>query len=288
MFQIDEVVEWYQSKESRIQKLMQVQTDLKENITKERTKKIQIESLLDRSRNKVLLLASNRQMYQEVDMKDAALASARKEGDEFQEKDHRLKKNIEALRRSIPRFLQKIIDGGLNSSDSSPVPIDQLPDVVHKLEDEIARLIKQIGEKMLKDATQEDLANMSSSIQEFGAANNNDNTASETSRLHKLPGYNRLQKQLFSNLMSAAPDETSANVRVKAAHRYVDDVTFVTPLPRTENNADGMVSGGGTRKVNNEGVVDRATIKNISQLVTKRDGQAKTGGTARGKKDFRR
>jgi hypothetical protein len=271
--QIDEVVTWYQSKETRIQKLMQVQTDLKDSITRERTKKIQIESLLDRSRNKVLLLASNRQMYQEVDMKDAALATARKEGDEFQEKDYRLKKNIEALRRSIPRFLQKIIDGGLNTSDTKPVPIDQLPDVVHKLEDEIARLIKQIGEKMLKDATQEDLANMSSSIQEFSAVNNTDNTASETSRLHKLPGYNRLQKQLYNNLMSAAPDESTANVRVKPAQKYLDDVTFVFP-PRSENN-EALLSAGSIRKVNSDGVVDRSTIKNISRLVVKRDNPVK-------------
>ena len=280
------MVEWYQSKESRIQRLMQVQTDLKDAITKERTKKIQIESLLDRSRNKVLLLASNRQMYQEVDMKDAALASARKEGDEFQERDHRLKKNIEALRRSIPRFLQKIIDGGLNTSDSKPVPIDQLPDVVHKLEDEIARLIKQIGEKMLKDATQEDLANMSSSIQEFGAHNNNDNTASETSRLHKLPGYNRLQRQLFNNLMSAVPDDSTANVRVNTLHRYKDDVT-ASFVPQPREHAEVTVTSGGTRKVNHEGVIDRATIKNISQLVAKRDNPAKPVST-KTVKDIRR
>ena len=210
-------------------------------------------------------------MYQEVDMKDAALASARKEGDEFQEKDYRLRKNIEALRRSIPRFLQKIVDGGLNSSDCKPVPIDQLPDVVHKLEDEIARLIKQIGEKMLKDATQEDLANMSSSIQEFSAVNN-DNTASETSRLHKLPGYNRLQKQLFNNLMSAVPDSTTGNVRVKVGHNYKDDITFFPNQIR--ENPDMMVSSGGTRRVNNEGVVDRDTIKSISQLVAKKENPA--------------
>ena len=251
---------------------MQVQSDLKDNITKERTKQIQIESLLERSRTKVLLLASNRQMYQEVDMKDAALASARKEGDDFQEKDYRLKKNIESLRRSIPRFLQKIVDGGLNVSDGKPVPIDQLPDVVHKLEDEIARLIKQIGEKMLKDATQEDLANMSSSIQEFSTMNSGENnTASETSRLHKLPGYNRLQRQLFNNLMSAVPDASSANVRVKTSHRFVDDVTFLPSQHREGIDREVMISGGGTRKVNNEGVIDRATIKNISELVAKRD-----------------
>lgn len=263
---------------------MQVQTDLKETITKERTKKIQIESLLERSKNKVLLLASNRQMYQEVDMKDAALASARKEGDEFQERDHRLKKSIESLRRSIPRFLQKIIDGGLNSSVNKPVPIDQLPDVVHKLEDEIARLIKQIGEKMLKDATQEDLANMSSSIQEFSTVNNAD--TSETSRLHKLPGYSRLQKQLFNNLMSAVPDASTANVRVNTMHKYQDDVvaSFV-PQPREPSGAE---SGSGARKVNAEGVIDRETIKNISQLVVKRDNPTKHSAGKKKEVDIRR
>lgn len=273
---IDEVVDWYRSKESRIDELKQVQDDLKDSISKEKTRKLQIESLLERSRHKVLLLASNRQMYQEVDMKDAALTSARKEGDEFKEKDYRLRKNIESLRRSIPRFLQKITDGGLSTSDAKPVPVDQLPDVVHKLEDEIVRLIKQIGEKMLKDATQEDLANMSSSIQEFSTSNEN-NGASETSRLHKLPGYNRLQKQLFLNLMSAPPDTSSANVRVKTQNRYVDDVVY---FPGKDSN-DVVVSSGGTRRVNNEGVLDRDVVKKLSSLVSKRENPPKPASSTK-------
>mmetsp|Transcript_10429 Transcript_10429/g.15869 ORF Transcript_10429/g.15869 Transcript_10429/m.15869 type:complete len:622 (-) Transcript_10429:279-2144(-) len=263
--QIEEIVERYSSKESRIEKLNQVQSDLKEQLATQKSKKQSIEDILERSERKLQLLVSNRQMYQEVDMKDAALTTARKEGDDCRERDQRLRKGIESLRRAVPRFLQKvnkeiIPDGG------RPVTIDMLPDVVHKLDDEVNKLIKQIGDRMLKDATSEDLATMSASVQEYSAIPASDNT-SETSRLHKLPGYTRLQKQLFMNLMTAVPDCSEKNVRVTPAQTKAE-----SDFTRQALSNDEAVGNSSKKVTSSSDYIDRATVKNISKLiVTKKD-----------------
>jgi len=106
--QIEDIVTSYNSKSSRIERLNQVQADLKEQLANHKSKKQSIEDLLERSQRKLQMLASNRQMYQEVDMKDAALTSARKEGDDCRERDQRMRKGVESLRRAVPRFLQKV------------------------------------------------------------------------------------------------------------------------------------------------------------------------------------
>jgi hypothetical protein len=223
-------------------------------------------------------------------MKDAALTSARKEGDDCRERDQRLRKGIEGLRRSIPRFLQKvnrnlIPDGGKPvtvdqvsnpfsvtppPSLLSPLSHTQLPDVVHKLDDEITKLIKLIGERMLKDATSEDISNMSNSVQEYTNMQTAE-TTSETSRLHKLPGYHRLEKQLFYNLMSAVPDSSEKNVRVQP-------IKLIESNEGTGDGARGMSQEGGEGTGGKRGVIisnnttgndyiDRATVKSISKLV---------------------
>lgn len=63
---------------------------------------------LNKANAKYQQIASTRQIYQEVDMKDSALASARKECDSCREREYRLRQQIESLKRSIPRFLTKL------------------------------------------------------------------------------------------------------------------------------------------------------------------------------------
>lgn len=129
-----------------------------------------------------------------------------------------------------------------------------------KLEDELTKLIKTIGSALLKDATPEDLALMSQQSSALSSstttAGNNSNSgsgggnsgdaSSEFSRLQRLPGYSRLQRQLFFNLMTARPDISNQNIRIDhigkrvkqplstigpAAH-YIEP----TPPPRNNNN----------------------------------------------------
>ncbi|CAE7464324.1 unnamed protein product, partial [Symbiodinium microadriaticum] len=146
--QISEVIERYTTQQSRIERLNQVQKELKGQLNAQRAKKVKMEQLLEKSQQKLQLLASNRQVYQEVEMKDAALSTARKEGDDCREREYRLRKSIEGLRRAVPRFLQKV-NKDLIPDGGGPVTVDQ-----------VNKLIRQIGERMLKDATPEDLSSM--------------------------------------------------------------------------------------------------------------------------------
>jgi hypothetical protein len=116
----------------------------------------------------------------------------------------------------------------------------------------VNKLIKLIGERMLKDATAEDISSMSASVQEYSNMQSAE-SVSETSRLHKLPGYGRLQKQLFLNLMSAIPDDTDTNIRVKSQVEW--------PV----HDTDPRLSSGAASA--QEGYIDRGTVKSISKLV---------------------
>ena len=78
-------------------------------------------------------------------------------------------------------------------------PDPKLSDAILKLEDEVTKLIKTIGSALLKDATPEDLALMS----QLSAASGGNDSNSEFARLQRLPGFSRLQRQLFYNLMTA-------------------------------------------------------------------------------------
>ncbi len=121
-----EIVERYNTRNVRKEKLLQMQKDLKQNIQAQKSKKDTLDKLLEKSHQKLQLLVSNRQMYQEVDMKDAALATARRESEDCVERENRLKNNIDALRRAIPRFLVKVNRSARINIHTIPASIEQV------------------------------------------------------------------------------------------------------------------------------------------------------------------
>lgn len=166
---------------------------------------------------------------------------------------------------------------------------------MHKLEDEIAKLIKYIGAAIVKDATPDDLAvltasgtgpmgNGGSSTMPSGSSSD---VNSEIGRIRKLPGYQRLQRQLFINLMSAKQDNTDRNVRVLSEFRAVSSHT---ERPDTSSNAYGDDSSTAISVVPPAGAplqngrskrsdipvagvdtIDRATVKLISEMVREKN-----------------
>lgn len=164
--------------------------------------------------------------------------------------------------------------------------------MAHKLDDEISKLIKLIGERMLKDATAEDISNMSASVQEYNNIQTAE-TTSETSRLHKLPGYHRLEKQLFFNLMSAVPDTSDKNIRVQLS-KVAESNDADNRVTSQEGGGDPMnkrgVTGGVFLASNTTGndYIDRSTVKSISKLVvTQKEKSMQMGTTARYGKNSR-
>lgn len=98
----------YNSQSMRMEKLMQLDQELRNSIILEQRKKYDLTEKLNATELKIQQLASSRQVYQEVDMKDIALTAASKQCDECKDRDYRLRVNIESLKQSLPRFLTKV------------------------------------------------------------------------------------------------------------------------------------------------------------------------------------
>lgn len=106
--QIKEAIQRYQSQSARVERLQQQEAELKANVSMQQKKKQELTEHLNQTQVKIQQLASSRQIYQEVDLKDHALAAASKEYEESKERDFRLRLHIESMKQSIPRFLTKI------------------------------------------------------------------------------------------------------------------------------------------------------------------------------------
>lgn len=164
----------------------------------------------------------------------------------------------------------------------------------------MTKLIKLIGAMIVKDVTPDDLsasiANggvaISSSAANSKEANNNNGTYSSThdvnseiGRIRKLPGYARLQRQLFVNLMCAAPDATAKNVRIDVVdgkQQFYQQHQQAKSNANLSNGGDAQSGNGPTTLTanstisyistgNNQQPLDRATVKNISRLIIDRD-----------------
>jgi len=267
--QVSEIVNRYKSRSMRLEKLEEVDTELRDHMEMQKVRQTQLKEQLQIVALKLEQLSSGRQLYQEVDMKDNVLAAARKEFDEHKEREYRLRVNMASLKRALPRLLTKI------TKSYAPVPTDeQLPDAVHKLEDEVSKLLKTIDAAMLKDATSEDLATLSQQSTEG---------LSEIARLQQLPGYAKIKRALFYNLMSARPDTSDQNVRcIPSDTRKNNDYgegLYVPVPPQLKKYGQHEKSSQDFRDFNIVGnssqPLDRDLIKNISKLIIERDGKGK-------------
>ncbi len=88
--------------------MQQLDQELRNNIISQQKKKQELSEHLAQTQFKIQQLASSRQIYQEVDLKDSTLAATSKECEESKERDFRLRLSIEELKQSIPRFLTKV------------------------------------------------------------------------------------------------------------------------------------------------------------------------------------
>jgi len=259
--QIKDMVQRYLTQEARMERLKLLDIELKASIVAQQERKREFSEHLSHTLFRIQQLASSRQIYQEVDIKDSALAMTSKECDESKERDFRLRLNIASLRQTVPRLLTKV------TKEDQAIPTEtQLPDAVLKLDDELTKLIKIIGTALMKDATPEDLAVM--------ASGSPGGVSSEFSRMQKLPGYSRLQRQLFFNLMTAQPDITQRNIRVERLKTKKQPASFAGPAGQygdTEFAGKELPKQVSDPDMPTEDALGRETIKNISQLIYDRD-----------------
>lgn len=102
------MVQRYQSQTARMDRLKQLDTELRATIIQQQKKKNEFSEHLAHTVFRIQQLASSRQIYQEVDLKDSALAATSKDCEDCKERDFRMKLGLEALKHSIPRFLMKV------------------------------------------------------------------------------------------------------------------------------------------------------------------------------------
>ena len=246
---VREMVDRYMTRESRMDKLAKLESDLRDKIASERHRKAELQERIDDIRAKHHAIASSRtKMYKDMDEMANAQWKAKKACDEAYEREHRLRSGIESIKRAIPRFLSKLTkafvpvpgveDVSLGvcvclcvcfwfhpqphyKANQLPRPSNlaqttrhQLPDVIQKLEDEILRIFKAIGAAVQKDTPAEEIAAVTQNQPGSSAAQGG---GSEITRLQKLPGFSQLQRTLYYNMMAAKPDNSVNNVRVSAA-----------------------------------------------------------------------
>ena len=150
---IQEMKVRYETKDMRAEKLVASINELHDTKEKLKFKKQELESNLAKAKDRLERLASTRQVYKVIEEKDNVLHAARKECEEWSERDQRLSQNIETLKRTLPRLLTKL------THNFHPMPnVEQVPDAIHKLDDELGKLIKQTSSLLMKEATPEDIA----------------------------------------------------------------------------------------------------------------------------------
>jgi hypothetical protein len=102
------MVQRYVSQSARMERLRQLDAELRATIVLQQKKKNEFSEHLAHTVFRIQQLASSRQIYQEVDLKDSALAATSKECEDCKDREFRLKLSIESLKQSIPRFLMKV------------------------------------------------------------------------------------------------------------------------------------------------------------------------------------
>lgn len=120
------MVQRYQSQTARMDRLKQLDTELRSTIVQQQKKKNEFSEHLAHTVSRIQQLASSRQIYQEVDLKDSALAATSKECEDCKERDYRMKLSLEALKQSIPRFLMKVTKVSHPKPTENQVPFRNL------------------------------------------------------------------------------------------------------------------------------------------------------------------
>ena len=121
-------------------KLKNMDYELKESLTRYKERTIQLTHQLTRAAaRRQHLHLHNRQTYQELEQRQNVLLAAQRAGLEYREQNQRVKTSVEVLRKEFPRLIAKI-----KKTPYEKITIDELPSAIHRVEDEIANLIKDI------------------------------------------------------------------------------------------------------------------------------------------------
>ncbi|CBN79110.1 Neurofilament triplet L protein, putative [Ectocarpus siliculosus] len=291
---VDDIIERYQMRAGKNQQLHLMAEEIRQRIESLRKENHQQRQWRDDLHRRQEATSGNRDMYQEVDLIDIALGSARKQCDDAKERANRLSVTVDRLRDALSRFMSKV------DSKTHPVaPQSKMPEVFAQLDSKITHMMKAVSAALVKD----DRGGSGSGAGDSGAASGGGggggggggvggsgggggDPSSSKDVFSKLDNAS-VTKILYANIMSTEPDTSPRNVRVTPTKsgdagiekRIKMKILLGPEYVSDEEEPDSEEESEGEQEDARDTFVDRTTVKKLANLVLGRD--TKTRGTRR-------
>jgi len=272
---VQEIIQKFKTKDETKHSLLQTDKQTRDRIEQLKEEKADNLAILEDATTTGMAAGGNREMYQEVDHIDEALNAARKQMNDYKTRATSLDLILEESRMSIRKFLSK-----LNNTTSDLPSMEELPDKIEEVDVKVARLMKNVlaslevlgtgdGEKVPERATSSSISSAGDEVKvstPFGHANEA-----------------KVNDMLFHNMMNIEPDTSGRNVRVnptpsikmeEAAAKQGVTLPGDSVVPEDEDFYEDDSNG-------NDPLVNRETVKKLSELITTREKQAQRNKKAK-------
>ena len=309
---VDEIVQKFKDRTQKTHQLHQLAEDVRERIDTLREENSRLKEQLLNMRSNNEASAGNREIYQEMDTFNKGLGKALRQCEEAKDRKVRSKVTLEQLKLAVARFRSKI-EGKFFPTPSN----EQLPEYLRELDTKLTVKMKAVSEALALEDTNGSVSPSGQGPQgTYGAAAVGSENGLKPGSEVLLPfgklQSEKLQKMLYHKLMLTNPDQGPRNVRVRARpclqdlERYTqrklmtggaedrfdleDDVSeFAYPTQGGGGGAaqqaaaveDGDALDVATASKEDElrePVVDRDTVKRLSNLIITRENPKKGGG----------
>ena len=310
---VDEIVQKFKDRTHKTHQLHQLAEDVRERIDTLREENSRLKEQLLNMRSNNEAIAGNREIYQEMDTFNKGLGKALRQCEEAKDRKVRSKVTLEQLKLAVARFRSKI-EGKFFPTPSN----EQLPEYLRELDTKLTVKMKAVSEALALEDTNGSVSPSGQGPQgTYGAAAVGGEAGLKPGSEVLLPfgklQSEKLQKMLYHKLMLTNPDQGPRNVRVRARpclqdlERYTqrklmtggledrfdleDDVSeFAYPTqgggggggaPAAAVGEDEGLEGVAAASKEDElrePVVDRDTVKRLSNLIITRENPKKGGG----------
>eukprot|EP00752_Nemacystus_decipiens_P014297 g12717.t1 len=285
---VDDIIDRYQMRAGKNQQLHLMAEEIRQRIESLRKENHQQRLWLDDLHRRQEATSGNRDMYQEVDLIDIALGSARKQCDDAKERANRLSVTVDRLRDALSRFMSKV------DSKTHPVaPQSKMPEVFAQLDSKITHMMKAVSAALVKDdrgggpAAGDSAAGGSGAGGVGGGGGGGSGDPSPSKDMFSKLDNASVTKILYANIMNTEPDTSPRNVRVAPTKggdagiekRIKMKILLGPEYVSDEEEPDSEEASEGEQEDARDTFVDRTTVKKLANLVLGRD--TKTRGTRR-------
>ncbi|KAJ1460416.1 hypothetical protein M885DRAFT_509383 [Pelagophyceae sp. CCMP2097] len=294
---VDEIVQKFKDRTFKTHQLQQLAEDVRERIDALRDDNARLKEELLSMKSTNEAAAGNREIYQEMDAFNKGLGKALRQCEEAKDRAIRSDVTLEQLKLAIARFRSKI------ECKPFPTPTDsQLPEYLRELDVKLTIKMKAVSEALAQEDANAapDGAAAAAAKPAYGAEGAK--PPSEVLLPFGKLQSEKLQKMLYHKLMLTNPDQSARNVRVRArpgigelekyAQRKLmtqglddgdieDDVSEFAShaaAPAQPENAEATAPMQSLKEdETREPVVDRDTVKRLSNLIITREKPARRG-----------